>query len=62
MPDEEAARKIRAKRLKEQIDRLLTPGKKPEDDVREEGQTNESPREFIHRKMRESGKDGGTSR
>jgi len=62
MPDEEAARKIRAKHLKEQIDRLVTPGKEPEKDVHEEGPTNESPREFIHRKMRERGKDRGTSR
>ncbi|HET7269542.1 MAG TPA: hypothetical protein VFI90_00515 [Rubrobacter sp.] len=62
MPDDEVARKIRAKRLKEQIDRLTTPGKKPEEESREEGPANESPRDFIHRKMREWGKDRGTSR
>jgi hypothetical protein len=62
MPDEEAARKLRAKRLKEQIDRLVTPGNKPEDDAREEGPARENPREFIHRKMREWGKERGSSR
>jgi hypothetical protein len=57
MPDEDEARKLRAKRLKEQVNRLVTQGKKPE-----EGPINENPREFIHRKMREWGKDRGTSR
>jgi hypothetical protein len=62
MPDEETTRKIRANRLREQIERLKAPGNKPKENVREEGAANESPREFIHRKMRELGNKGESSR
>ena len=62
MPDEETTRKIRANRLREQIERLKAPGNKPKENVREDGPANESPREFIHRKMRELGNKGGSSR
>jgi hypothetical protein len=62
MPDEDTARKIRANRLREQIEQLTAPGNKPKENVRGEGATNESPREFIHRKMRELGNKGESSR
>ena len=62
MPDEETTRKIRANRLREQIERLKAPGSEPKENVSEEGATNESPREFIHRKMRELGNKGESSR
>jgi ERCC4-type nuclease len=62
MPDEDTARKIRANRLREQIERLTAPGNKPKENVRGEGAANESPREFIHRKMRELGSKGESSR
>jgi hypothetical protein len=62
MPDEETTRKIRADRLREQIERLKAPGNEPKENVREEGAANESPREFIHRKMRELGNKGESSR
>ena len=62
MPGEETTRKIRANRLREQIERLTAPGNKPKENVREEGLANESPREFIHRKMRELGNKGESSR
>jgi hypothetical protein len=62
MPDEETTRKIRANRLREQIEQLKAPGNKPKDNVRGEGAATESPREFIHRKMRELGNKGESSR
>jgi hypothetical protein len=62
MPDEETTRKIRANRLREQIERLKAPGNKPKENFRGEGAANESPREFIHRKMRELGNKGESSR
>ena len=62
MPDEETTRKIRANRLREQIERLTTSENKSKENVREEGSANESPREFIHRKMREWDNKGGSSR
>ena len=61
MSDEETTRKIRANRLREQIERLTTPGDEPKEDVPEEGPANESPREFIHRKMRGWGNKGESS-
>jgi hypothetical protein len=60
--DEDTTRKIRADRLREQIERLTAPGNKPEEKVGEEGSENESPREFIHRRMRELGNKGESSR
>ena len=63
MPDEETTRKLRARRLREQIERLTAPGKEPKEDVPEEAPTaDENPREFIHRKMREWGDKGDSSR
>jgi hypothetical protein len=62
MPDEETTRKIRANRLREQIERLKAPGNKPKENVRGEGAANESPREFIHRRMRELRTKGESSR
>jgi hypothetical protein len=62
MPDEEPARKIRAKRLREQIDRLVDPSAEIEKDLHEEEPQKENPREFIHRKMRERDNKGGSSR
>jgi hypothetical protein len=62
MPDEETTRKIRANRLREQIERLTAPGEEPKENVQGEGAANESPREFIHRKMRGSGNKGESSR
>ena len=53
MPDEDKARKVRANRLREQIERLTAPGNKSEKNVGEEESENETPREFIHRRMRE---------
>jgi hypothetical protein len=53
VPDDETTRKLRAKRLREQIERLTTPGNKREEDVPEEAPADANPREFIHRKMRE---------
>ena len=62
MPDEETTRKNRANRLREQIERLKAPRNKPKENGRGEGAANESPREFIHRKMRELGNKGESSR
>jgi hypothetical protein len=53
MDDErdEAARKARAEHLRAEIERLTA----PEGGSREAGEpTDESPRDFIHRKMRET--------
>lgn len=58
MPDEETDRKVRANRLRKQIERLAASRDEPKEDVREERPPNESPREFIHRKMREWGNKG----
>ena len=62
MPDEETARRIRANRLREQVEQLVAPSNETEKEVREEEPTKESPREFIHRKMREWGNKGESSR
>jgi hypothetical protein len=62
VPDEDTSRKIRAKRLREQIERLTEPGSKPEENVGEEDSESESPREFIHRRMRDLGNKGESSR
>ena len=62
MPDEETTRKIRANRLREQIERLKAPRNKPKENDRGEEAANENPREFIHRKMRELGNKGESSR
>jgi hypothetical protein len=62
MRDDETTRKIRANRLREQIERLMAPGNKPKENVRGEGAANESPREFIHRRMRELRNKGESSR
>jgi hypothetical protein len=62
VPDEETTRKLRAKRLREQIERLTTPGNEPKEDVPEEAPGDANPREFIHRKMREWGDKGESSR
>jgi hypothetical protein len=50
--DDEAARKARAQRLRKQIQHMATP---EAGSAKEEAPppTTESPREFIHRKMRE---------
>ena len=53
MPDEDKIRKVRANRLREQIERLTAPENKPDKNVGEEESENENPREFIHRRMRE---------
>lgn len=47
--DDEAARKARADRLREQIDRL----KDAETDETDDSATPESPRDFIDRRMKE---------
>jgi hypothetical protein len=60
--DDEANRKARAQQLRKQIEQLVSPKDTPEPENAEEstGKTgaqapkSESPREFIHRKMRES--------
>ena len=62
MPDEDKSRKVRANRLREQIERLTAPGNKPENNVGEEESENENPREFIHRRMREWENKGESSR
>ena len=62
MPDEDESRKVRASRLREQIERLTVPENKPEKDVGEEESENENPREFIHRRMREWENKGDSSR
>jgi hypothetical protein len=61
VPDEETTRKIRANRLREQIERLTAPRDEPKEDAPEEGPADASPREFIHRKMREWGDKGKSS-
>jgi len=59
--DDEAIRKARAQQLRKQIEQLVSPKDKPEPE-NPEGSTSktgaqapksESPREFIHRKMRQ---------
>ncbi len=62
MPDEELARKTRANRLREQIERLKNSSAETEKDLHEEEPEKENPREFIHRKMREWDNKGGSSR
>jgi hypothetical protein len=62
MPNEESARKARAKGLRAQIERLVDPSAETEKDPREEEPEKENPREFIHRKMREWDNKGGSSR
>jgi hypothetical protein len=62
VPDEDETRKVRATRLREQIERLTAPENKPEKNVGEEESENENPREFIHRRMREWGNKGDSSR
>jgi|GEM_PF-2664710 len=62
--DDEAARKARAETLMAEIDRLTSQQSQPEKDKRDkddqatgqdeaENQPSESPRDFIHRRMRE---------
>jgi hypothetical protein len=46
------AQKARAKRLREQIQKLKAPAA-PKAEGEAEGASPESPREFVHRKMRE---------
>ncbi len=67
--DDEAIRKARAQRLRKQIEQIVSPTDKPEPENPEgsTGETDaqapksESPREFIHRKMRQpKGKETGT--
>ena len=48
--DDEAARKARAQRLREQIKKVTTQEGAP---PQEEEKAAESPRDFVHRKMRE---------
>jgi len=62
VPDEETTRKVRANRLREQIERLTTPGNESKENVPEESPADASPREFIHKKMREWGNKGESSR
>ena len=62
MPDEDTTRKVRANRLREQIERLTAPGNKSEENAGEEESQNENPREFIHRRMREWENKGESSR
>jgi hypothetical protein len=55
--DDEQARRKRAKRLREQIEDLKS-GQEPGDKEPSEGE--ESPRDFVERKMRDEGeKEGG---
>jgi hypothetical protein len=49
--EDEAARKARAKRLRENIDALT--GACPPKKTKSAGQPAESPRDFIHRRMKE---------
>jgi hypothetical protein len=55
--DEEAARKARAERLREQIARIANPGvpagEKLHGDSRTQTPARQSPREFVHERMRE---------
>jgi len=48
--DDKAAQKARAQRLRRQIDKIISARKGEEEKPQ---QLPESPREFIHRKMRE---------
>jgi hypothetical protein len=48
--DDKAARKARAERLRQQIDTLVSTG---EEQDKKPAQGSESPREFIHRKMKD---------
>ena len=52
--DDETVRKARAERLRKQVERLMSHGDEATDDAGETGvPVEESPREFIHREMRE---------
>jgi hypothetical protein len=59
--DDETIRKARAKRLRKQIEQLVSPKDKPgrknpeesTDEAEVQSPKNESPRDFIHRKMRQ---------
>ncbi len=62
--DDKALRKARAQRLRKQIEQLVSPEDKPEPENKSEKDAGEieaqapkgeSPREFIHRKMRHEG-------
>jgi hypothetical protein len=58
--DDEAARKARAQRLREQIKQIESPKTEDESTAKEaRPQPGESPRDFIHRKMRELDKKDG---
>lgn len=58
--DDEAARKARAARLREQIARITKPDFSGDEELKEESRTSgpsrESPREFVERRMRELNK------
>jgi len=66
--DDETLRKTRAQRLREQIKQLLSPKDKTEPESKPEEKASEtevpkseSPRDFIHRKMRKSEDEAKTS-
>ncbi len=66
--DDETRRKARAQRLREQIKQLVSPKDKAEPESKSEEKASEtevpkseSPRDFIHRKMRKSEDEGKTS-
>jgi hypothetical protein len=48
--DDKAAREARAERLRQQIDKLVSTG---EGEEKQPAPGSESPREFIHRKMKD---------
>ena len=63
--DDETIRKARAQQLRKQIEQLVAPEDKPgqenpEESTEAQAPKGESPREFIHRKMRQT-KGQGTA-
>jgi hypothetical protein len=63
--DDEQARKARAEKLRKEIARLRNPKaddrkkSEKEDDADTGSSAHESPREFVHRRMRELNKEKG---
>jgi hypothetical protein len=62
LSDDEAAQKARAEQLRKQIEQLTSCGEESDDAaVETEAPKKESPRDFIHRRMKELEQDEGTS-
>lgn len=51
--DDDKARKKRANRLRKEIEQLRSTPKDPEEETSKEMQPDESPKEYVERRMRE---------